>query len=173
MENKKKAVIYARISTGEQNLDNQIRELKIMQKLQNYILLGVYSDKMSGGSANRPEFQRMLKDARLRKFDVVLVWSLDRFSREGINNTLSYLKYLKNHNVALKSLKESWLDTSDSGMGELLIAIFSWIAGQERKRISERTKAGLVNAKNVGKRGKDKKPRNRIGYFTRWVKKGG
>lgn len=173
MENRKKAVIYARVSTGEQNLNNQIEQLKTMQKLQNYIFSGVYSDKMSGGSANRPEFQRMLKDARLRKFDVILVWSLDRFSREGINNTLTYLKHLKNHGIALKSLKESWLDTSDTGMGELLIAIFSWVAEQERRRISERTKAGLINAKNVGKRGPDKKKRDNLGYKLRWVKKGG
>ena len=168
-----KAVIYARVSTGEQNPENQIEQLKTMQKLQNYMLIGEYIDYVSGGSANRPEFQRMLNDARLRKFDVILVWSLDRFSREGINNTLSYLKHLKNHKVSLKSLKEPWLDTSDTGMGELLIAIFSWVAQQERQRISERTKAGLANAKNVGKRGPDKKKRDNLGYKLRWVKKGG
>ena len=49
--------------------------------------------------------------------------------------------------MALKSLQESWLDTSDSGMGELMIAILSWVAKQERLRISERTKAGLKIAK--------------------------
>ena len=173
MEKPKRCVIYARVSTGEQNVDNQIKELKIMQNLQNYMLIGTYIDTVSGGSANRPEFQRMLDDARLRKFDVILVWSLDRFSREGINNTLSYLKHLKNHGVGLKSLKEPWMDTSDTGMGELLIAIFSWVAAQERKRISERTKAGLVGKTNVGKRGPDKKKRDNLGYKLRWVKKGG
>ena len=168
-----KAVIYARVSTGEQNPENQIEQLKTMQKLQNYMLIGEYIDYVGGGSANRPQFQKMLDDARLRKFDVILVWSLDRFSREGINNTLSYLKHLKNHKVSLRSLKEPWLDTSDTGMGELLIAIFSWVAQQERQRISERTKAGLVGKVNVGKRGKDKHPRSKRGYYNRWVKKGG
>ena len=168
-----KAVIYARVSTGEQNPENQVEQLKTMQKLQNYTLMGEYIDYVSGGSANRPEFQRMLDDARLRKFDVILVWSLDRFSREGINNTLSYLKHLKNHKVSLRSLKEPWLDTSDTGMGELLIAIFSWVAQQERQRISDRTKAGLVGKVNVGKRGPDKKKRDNLGYKLRWVKKGG
>jgi len=52
-----------------------------------------------------------------------------------------------------------------------LIAIFSWVAEQERKRISERTKAGLRNAKNVGKRGKDKHKRDNLGYKIRWSKK--
>jgi DNA invertase Pin-like site-specific DNA recombinase len=169
----KKCAIYVRVSTDEQNLDNQIKQLETFASLQNYKVVEVYKEIMSGGSANRPQFQRMLDDARLRRFDVILVWSLDRFSREGINNTLSYLKRLKVHNVSLKSLQESWLDTGDTGMGELLIAIFSWVAAQERQRISERTKAGLVNAKNVGKRGPDKKKRDNLGYKLRWVKKGG
>ena len=172
-----KAVIYARVSKGEMHPENQIEQLKTMQKLQNYTLIGEYIDYVTGGSANRPEFQRMLDDARLRKFDVILIWSLDRFSREGIRSTLSYLKHLKNHKVAIKSLKEPWLDTSDTGMGELLIAIFSWVAEQERIRISERTKAGLerakANGKPIGKRGKDKKKRDNLGYKLRWVKKGG
>jgi len=169
----KNAVIYARVSTGEQNVDNQIDSLKNIISQQNNMVSNVYMDKVSGGSANRPQFQQMLKDARLRKFNVIYVWSLDRFSREGINNTLSYLKQLKTHGVGLKSLQEPWLDTSDDGMGELLIAIFSWVAKQERIRISERTKEGLKKAKNVGKRGPDKKKRDNLGYKLRWVKKGG
>jgi DNA invertase Pin-like site-specific DNA recombinase len=173
MEKQKRAVIYARVSTGEQSAENQIDKLKTMQSLQNYTLIHTYVETVSGGSADRPEFQRMLDDARLRKFDVILVWSLDRFSREGINNTLSYLKRLKNHGVSLKSLQEPWLDTSESGMGELLIAIFSWVAEQERKRISERTKAGLARStkkagRPVGK--KDGKPRNKLNYLKRWSK---
>jgi DNA invertase Pin-like site-specific DNA recombinase len=112
----------------------------------------------------------MLSEARQHKFDIVLVWALDRFSREGILNTLSYLKTLKQHNVALKSLQESWLDIRYEGIGELLIAIFSWVANQEKKRISERIKAGLKGKKNVGKRGKDKGKRRKSGYYLRWKK---
>jgi len=175
-ETSRKAVIYARVSTSEQNVDNQIEKLKTLSSVQNFKVEKIYIDVMSGGAANRPKFRQMLDDARLRKFDTIFVWSLDRFSREGINNTLSYLKRLKQHNVSLKSLQEPWLDTSDSGMGELLIAIFSWVAEQERKRISERTKAGLARTdKKLGrpKGKKDSKPRNKAGYYNRWVKKGG
>jgi len=169
----RKCAIYSRVSTSDQNLENQVDLLKNLSTQQNCKVYRIYRDKMSGGSANRPEFQQMLKDARLRKFEVIYVWSLDRFSREGINNTLSYLKLLKSQGVSLKSMQESWLDTSDDGMGELLIAIFSWVAQQERKRISERTKAGLSKAKNVGKRGPDKKPRDNLGYKLRWSKQRG
>ena len=83
------------------------------------------------------------------------------------------MKKLKTHGIGLKSLQEPWLDISEDGMGELLIAIFSWVAKQERMRISERTKEGLKKAKNVGKRGKDKKKRD--GYtiiFVEVVKEG-
>lgn len=138
---------------------------------------GEYIDMASGGNSNRPQFQEMLKDAKDRRFDMILVWSLDRFSREGISNTLHYLEELRKNNVALKSLQESWLDTSDQGIGKLLISIFSWVAEQERKRISERTKAGLVRAKATGKLlgrpngSKDKGRRKRSGYFLRWQKK--
>jgi len=169
----RKAVIYARVSTEEQNLDNQIELLKNLSTEQNCKVSHVYTDKVSGGSANRPQFQQMLKDARLRKFDVIYIWSLDRFSREGINNTLSYLKLLKSQGVSLKSMQEGWLDTSDDGMGELLIAIFSWVAKQERMRISERTKAGLARSKKKPGRPKgkkDNKPRNKAGYYKRWSK---
>jgi DNA invertase Pin-like site-specific DNA recombinase len=137
-----------------------------------YEIVDEYTDRASGGNSNRPQFQEMMGDARIHRFDVVLVWSLDRFSREGIRQTLAYIRTLQERNIALKSLKDSWLDTGDSGMGELLLAIFSWIAEQERKRISERIKAGLKNSE-VGRRGKDKKPRRKSGYYMRWMRKKG
>jgi len=97
----RKCAIYARVSTAEQNLDNQIESLETFASLHNDKVVEIYKESVSGGSANRPQFQQMLKDARLRKFDTILVWSLDRFSREGIKNTLSYLKQLQNQGVAL------------------------------------------------------------------------
>lgn len=163
----KKTAIYTRVSTGEQNPENQINALKKFAESLNYEIVKEYTDTVSGGDSNRPAFKSMLNDANRHEFDVILIWALDRFSREGILQTLSYLKRLKQANVSIKSLQESWLDTSDTGMGELLISIFSWVAKQERERLSNRTKAGLKKAKNVGKRGKDKKPRKKGGYYLR------
>lgn len=160
-----------------QNPENQKEPLKNFAGLLGLEIVGEYVDMASGGNSNRPKFQEMLKDARERKFGTILVWSLDRFSREGISNTLHYLEELKRSGVALKSLQESWLDTSDNGMGQLLIAIFSWVAKQERERISERTKAGLVRAKANGKLlgrrfgSKDKGRRKKSGYLLRWQNK--
>jgi DNA invertase Pin-like site-specific DNA recombinase len=165
-----KAAIYARVSTTEelQDPDNQLKPLRDMASALGAEIYREYVDYASGGDSNRPQFQAMLADARSYKFNLVLVWSLDRFSREGIFNTLGYFRMLKNCNVGLKSLQESWLDTRDEGMGQLLIAILSWVAEQEKKRISERIKAALKQKKNVGKRGRDKKPRRKGGYYRRW-----
>jgi DNA invertase Pin-like site-specific DNA recombinase len=168
-----------RVSKGDesQNPENQKEPLRKLANSLGLEVVGEYQDFASGGNSNRPQFQKMLQDARDRKFDMILVWSLDRFSREGISNTLHYLEELKKNGVALKSLQESWLDTSDEGMGQLLIAIFSWVAKQERQRISERTKAGLLRAKTNGKRlgrpngAKDTKRRKRSGYLLRWQNK--
>ena len=152
-------------------MNNQLTALRNYAKILGGEVIGKYIDIASGRTANRPQFQRMLRDAEKHKFDLLLVWSLDRFSREGILNTLAYLEKLKRNGVAIKSLQEPWLDTRDETMGNLLIAIFSWVAEQERRRISERTKEGLKKAKNVGKRGKDKKPRRKSGYYLRWANK--
>lgn len=178
MDGLMRAVLYARVSKADQTQDpeSQLKPLRKYAEALGYPVSYEYVDYASGGSANRPQFQLMLKDARLRKFDIVLIWALDRFSREGINNTLSYIEKLRSNKITLKSLQESWLDTSDEGMTQLLIAIFSWVAKQERIRISERTKAGLArSSKKPGrpKGKKDSKPRKVAGYYNRWSQKKG
>lgn len=166
-----RAAIYVRVSTDEerQNIDNQLIPLRKMAEMHGFQVVDEFVDYASGGNPNRPKFQEMLKRARKREFDIVLVWALDRFSREGMLNTLSYINDLQQSGVALKSLQETWLDTTDRGTGQLLLGIMSWIAQQERLRLSERIKAGQRNAVNLGKRGKDKKPRRRAGYIARWM----
>ena len=172
----KKVVIYARVSTTRQEAENQVMQLKKYVELLKMELVHIYLDEKSGRVTDRPEFQKMLSDARLRKFDLILVWSLDRFSREGIRNTLSYIERLKHYNVGLKSMTEGWLDTSNESMGNLLIAIFSWVGEQEARKISERTKAGLQRVKASGKKlgrpkgSKDKNQRKNLGYLKRWEK---
>jgi len=171
--------IYARVSKNDDSQDpqNQLQPLRNYAKALQGEIVEEYVDLASGGgNVDRSHFLRMLEDADRRKFDLVLVWALDRLSREGISNTLGYLDRLKRNGIALKSLQESWLDTRDESLGQLLIAIFSWVAAQERQRIQERTLAGLKRAKEAGKQlgrpsgSKDKKRRRKSGYSLRWVK---
>lgn len=169
-----KCAIYARVSKHEQRPEHQINALRPFAKSLGFTIIEEYIDYVSGGDSNRPFFRKMIKDASMGKFKVILIWALDRFSREGITITLSYIKKLNQYGVSIKSLQESWLDTRDTGLGQLLISIFSWVSAQERKRISERTKEGLKTAikqgKTLGRRkgSKDKKPRKKGGYFLRW-----
>jgi len=167
--------IYARVSKSDESQDpqNQINPLRDYAKALGGEIIEEYTDFASGGRSDRENFVRMLEDADRRKFDLLLIWSLDRMSREGISNTLGYLERLKRNGVAIKSLQESWLDTRDEGLGQLLLAIFSWVAQQERRRIVERTMAGLERAKRQGKKlgrpagKKDSRERSKSGYFLR------
>jgi DNA invertase Pin-like site-specific DNA recombinase len=157
MEDKKKVALYARVSKDEvasdgslQDPENQLQPMRKFCEAMGWNISKEFIDKASGGSANRPQFQLMLGEVRQRHFDIILVWALDRFSREGMTNTLAYIKQLKEYKTGLKSIQESWLDTSQEGVAELLVAIFAWVAKEEKRKISERTKAGLAKLKASG-----------------------
>ena len=102
-----------------------------------YTVYKEYCDQESGGSAERPQFQQLFTDAYQRRFDVVLFWSLDRFSREGVTEKLNYLQRLTAAGVQFKSFRKQYLDS----IGVFLAAIIGFLAAiakQERVRFSER-----------------------------------
>lgn len=157
-EGSMKVAIYARVSKDEaasdgslQDPENQLQPLRKYCEAMDWTIVAEFVDRASGGSANRPQFQAMLNQVKMKKYDLILVWALDRFSREGMTNTLSYIRLLRNYKTGLKSLQESWLDTSQEGVAELLIAFMAWVAAEEKRKISERTKAGLSKLKQQGK----------------------
>lgn len=156
-----KIALYARVSKDEMSSDgslqdpeNQLLPLKKYCEAMGFQVRPehIYIDRASGGSANRPEFQKMLSEVKQMHIDLILVWALDRFSREGMTNTLKYIQTLKQYKCGLKSLQESWLDTSQEGVTELLLAIFAWVAKEEKRKISERTKAALAKLKAQGRK---------------------
>ncbi len=147
--------IYARVSTSDkgQDTENQLRELRQFvsnKTAESWTLAGEYVDQASGKSANRPEFQRLFRDAAERRFDLVLFWSLDRFSREGVVETLQHLERLKSNGISWWSFKEEFL-RSVGPFADAVLAIIACIAKQERIRLSERVKAGLDRARSQGK----------------------
>jgi len=153
-----KVAIYARVSLDEkfddkrfQNVDNQLIPLRDFCKAMKYEIVAEYVDKMSGANPARPEFRKMMNEALLRRFSGIVVWKLDRFSREGVMPTMAYIKKLKDRGIWLKSMTESWLDTSQEGITDIVLAIMSWASAEERKKISERTKAGMARKKALGK----------------------
>src|SRR5215471_3676395 len=94
----------------------------------------------------------MFQDASQRKFDVLLFWSLDRLSREGVLETLQHLQRLTSYGVAWRSFTEQYLDSTGI-FREAVIGILAAIAKQERVRLSERTIAGLQRARAQGRVG--------------------
>ena len=108
----------------------------------------------------------MLQDARKRKFDVMLVWALDRLSREGSLAILSLAHRLKTFGVKVISYQESWTEAPGE-LAELLYALTGWVARMESQRRSERTRAGLARVLAQGKRlgrppgSKDRRKRKR------------
>ena len=153
-----KLVLYARVSLDEndrenrrfQDPENQLVALREYAHAMNYEIIDEYVDRMSGANPARPMFRKMMQDALLRRFQGILVWKLDRFSREGIMNTMAYIKQLKERGVWLKSMTEGWLDTSQEGITDIVLAIMSWAAAEERKKISDRTKAGIARRRAIG-----------------------
>lgn len=165
-----KVALYARVSLEESNKDdrryqepeNQLVPLRDWAKAQGWEIVGEFVDRASGGDRNRPEFIKMINQGMLLQFKAILVWKLDRFSREGISHTLAYIEKLKKRSVAVKSMTESWLDTSqDNPLSEMLLSIFSWVASEERRKISERTKLGIQRRKNIGQ-WKGGRPKKRV-----------
>jgi DNA invertase Pin-like site-specific DNA recombinase len=147
-----RAAIYARVSTKlkGQDTENQLFQLREYCARQGWQIAGEYIDHESGKTGDRAAFKRLFTDASRRKFDVVLVWALDRFTREGVLETFTYIEKLRGFGVAFESYTEAHFRTTGPA-GELMLAVAAWIAKQERLRISERTKAGLERARRDGK----------------------
>ena len=164
----RKAVIYARVSKEELNLDHQIKACQTFSSQQNYKVVDIYSDKVSGTKSRRPELSRLTTDMRTGKFNVVVIWKLDRLGR-SLQHLLRIVDEFKKYNIDFVCVSQN-IDTSTAS-GNFTFHILGAVAEFERTLISERTKEGLKNAKNVGKRGKDKKPRRKSGYYMRWQKK--
>jgi DNA invertase Pin-like site-specific DNA recombinase len=145
-----RVAIYARVSTKDkgQDTENQLHQLRAFAERHGTIY-HVFTDQESGGKADRTEFKALLLEAYQHKFDLVVFWRLDRFSREGALATLRYLKELKDHGVNYKSFTEPYLD-SLGPFGDVIVSMLATIAAQDLLKISENTKAALAKKKAAG-----------------------
>lgn len=159
-----RARLYLRVSTkprkpkpGEppetpargQTVENQRPDLEQIARARGFVVTGEYSEAEST-KKRRPEFDRLMRDARRGELDVLLIWALDRLGRDTLVN-MQTIAELDRVGVRVVSAQESWLDTTGPTR-TLLVAIFSWVAEQERDRRSERTKAGLQRVREKGSR---------------------
>jgi DNA invertase Pin-like site-specific DNA recombinase len=148
--NASRAAIYCRVSTDGQNVDLQVNELREYADRRRWQVIEEYLDVgVSGAIESRPALNRLMADARQRKFDILLVWKIDRFGR-SLKHLVNSLAELESVGVAFVSLHDS-IDLS-SPSGVLMFQLIAAMSQFERSLIQERVRAGLQNAKRKGKR---------------------
>ncbi len=145
-----KAAIYSRVSTADQNVSMQLDELRAYCERRGFEVADEYIDSaVSGTKESRPALNRLLADARRRRFDAVLVYRYDRFARSlrQLVNALGEFDALGIHFISI----HEGVDTSTPS-GRLVFGIFASIAEFERSLITERVKSGQAAARRRGKK---------------------
>lgn len=143
--------LYARVSKDDdsQTPENQLIKLRERANLRGFHIQGEYIDYSSGADPNRPELERMLKDARDGKIHLILTVKLDRIAR-SMPNMYDMILELESYGVKFECIDQPQISTTSSH-GKLMIAILGGFAEYERDIIRERTLAGLERARLDGK----------------------
>lgn len=147
-----RVAIYSRVSKESSDNTNQLMVLRDYCQKMGYDIHNEYVDVISGGAINKPAFSDMMKDASKRRFDILLFFSLDRLTREGVRQTIHYLQMLESYGIQYKSFSEQYLDSTGI-FADAIVALLATLAKQERIRISERVHAGLAKARSQGRIG--------------------
>lgn len=173
--NKQKAVIYARVSTADQENSRQIAELQQYAKALNYEVIEIYQEKVSGAkvAADRPAMDAMLQAIEQKEVKHVLVWDLSRFSR-NTKDALDIIEQLNNCccSLTIKGLNINTLDKDckPDPMATMFLQILLAVYEMERKSIRSRMKSGydhyLENGGKVGRAAGYVKPIDQIKYFA-------
>lgn len=150
MSMKKRVAIYARVSTlDKQEINTQVLLLKeYVSKREDWELVDVFTDKMSGSTTSRPALDEMINKSKKRAFDIILVYKFDRLGR-SISHLINSLQLFESLGIAFCSYSENF-DTG-SPIGKVLFAVISAFAEFERNVIGERVRAGLLRCKMEGK----------------------
>ena len=136
-----KAAIYTRVSTADQNPELQLRELQEYAARQSWEVTETYQDVISGAKASRPGLNRLMEDAKARKFEILLVWKLDRFGRSLVD-CLNNIQELERCRVRFIAVTQN-LDTDEKNpASRFLLHVLGAAPEFERSLIRERTLAG-------------------------------
>ncbi len=162
-----KAGLYLRVSTSEQDISVQEKICREFCARNGHEIYAIYQDNgVSGMMDSRPAFNELMRDLRLMKFNCIVVTKLDRIGR-SLQHILALFDEFASKGIHFISVTQN-IDTSSS-IGKFQLQMLGAFAEFERNIISERTREGLQFAKNVGKRGKDKKERQKRGVLRKPV----
>ena len=148
----KRAALYMRVSTKGHGQTTETQALALREYVahRGFAIVEEYRDEgISGSKDSRPALDRLMKDARARKFDVVIVARFDRFAR-SVSHLLRALEEFSHLGVDFVSLSES-IDTS-TPMGKMIFTVLGAVAELERNLIKERVHMGISRARKEGKR---------------------
>jgi len=115
-----------------------------------WTVVAEFHDQISGRKTDRPQLKKALDAGRRRKYDVLLFWSLDRLSRQGVLPTLLLLNELTQYGVKYRNLQEQWID-SLGAFSDAVVGILATVANFEAERLSSRVRSGLARARVEGK----------------------
>jgi DNA invertase Pin-like site-specific DNA recombinase len=149
MQKPVRAAVYARVSTADQTAENQLAELRRYVEARGWAAVEYVDQGISGAKDRRPALDDLVRDAKRRRFDVLVCWRLDRLGR-NLKHLVTLLDELQAWGVAFVSLAEGIDATTPAG--RLQMHILGAIAEFERSRIQERVMAGLARARAQGKR---------------------
>jgi len=144
-----RCAIHARVSITDQEPENQLQELRRYSDARGWTAVEYIDKGVSGSTDRRPSLDRMVVDAKQRRFDVLIVWRLDRLGRD-LKHLVMLLEDLQAVGIAFVSLNEG-IDCTTAA-GRLQLHVLAALAEVERARIAERVKAGLERARSQGKR---------------------
>ena len=147
----KKVVIYARVSTLDQTVDNQLIELRDHCSKMGWEIVKEYTDEGLSGTLSRekrPALNSLIKDGYRKRFDSVVCWDISRIGR-SMKELILFLSDMKDRGIGICSVRQGF-DTSTS-MGEIMFQFVGILSSWEREMIRERTLAGLERAKSEGK----------------------
>ncbi len=148
-----RVVLYARVSTSDQNADLQLRELRAHCDRQGWEVAATYTDVISGAKIKRPNLDRLMAAARRRKFDAVCVWKLDRFGR-SLLDCLRKIEELDHWGVRFIATTQA-IDTDQRNpASRFMLQVLGAAAEFERSLILERTKAGVARYREDYAKGK-------------------
>ena len=167
-----RAAIYLRVSTDDQCAENQLPSLEEWAVRNTLRIVGVYREEVTAWkNGHQVELKRLLSDALYGKFDYLIIWALDRLTREGAAKLMTLINTLGQRGVKVISIQEPFTQAVMGPMGEIitemLYALYGCMAKLESQRRSERTRAGLARARTQVKRlgrppgSKDKRKRRK------------
>lgn len=171
-----RAAFYLRVSTDRQTTDNQLPDLERLARERNYDVIRISRENETAWKkGHQHELADLRRAAARREFDVLMVWDLDRLTREGIAAIIGIIQEFDSYGVKVVSYNQSWVEQVNDITRPLLIALHGWVAKYDSDQKRGRINAGIARARAEGKhigrpKGRKDGPgvkRKKSGYYAR------